>query len=49
MEKKIEDPTEKNEANKMFIIRFPIRGTGNKCWTTDLAVILQASHYKSFN
>ena len=25
MEKKIEDPTEKNEANKMFIIWFPVR------------------------
>ena len=32
----------------MFIIWFPIRGTGNKCLTADLAVILQASHYRSF-
>ena len=31
MEKEIEDPSEKNEANKMFIIWFPVRGTGNKC------------------
>ena len=31
MEKEIEDPSEKNKANKMFIIWFPVRGTGNKC------------------
>ena len=34
MEKEIEDPTKKNEANKMFIIWFPVKATsaGQPIW-----------------